>query len=378
MAELLEFNDLRTRENFEYGIINVDEKEGVVYSNYNLLIEPKYDFLCASVDKTLKAKLNGKEGIIDIKGNIIIPFEYDFILINPDLHDNNYAIAKLGDKLGVINFNNEIVIPINYEFLWSQDFKHFSYSVGDKYGLLDINNNVLIPPMYDDAECYSDFMIVSKRFKVAKYEDRYIENEDQEVYGVIDYDNNILIPFEYKKLSVLDKSDYETDFKDRLFYAKNQDYKYVIINSENKKVCDIEFDYVKDSDNSIHCASCGKQNYVIDSYGNAHLLEYNSYSDFQMISKDEAVACVWNADDTEISVVNQKAEVLFMNKSIKIVCTNKQNGLIFINKDGQYGAVDRSGNIVIPFEEGMLWGKHNFIVRKNGQKWHFEKGHLYA
>lgn len=290
-------------------VITQNNKEGVVDSNFNVIIEPKYNTvepylynenLMVYQPFTEGETIYYRPAILDLKGNIVLDFKYDdltIISLEPFL-----LIAKINNKYGVINLKDEVIIPFEYEYLKPHNERR-KYLIAEKE--------------------YSNF-------------------------GIIDINNNIIIPFEkYCRMQFL--SD-ETFIKS---YDKFTHYENLIFDFNNNKVCDTKFKFIKypDYDSDIIGATTDFENWgYIDKYGNTIIdFKYKDIHDFvgsyAFVAKDLTEKNHGLIDKNSNEILPFKFSFV---APLEIKALN--NGEMFIiGQNGKFGIVDKKGNAVIDF-----------------------------
>lgn len=291
-------------------VITQDNKEGVIDSNFNVVIEPQYNTVEPYLyNENLMIYQPFKEGettyyrpaILDLKGNIVLDFKYDdltVISLEPFL-----LIAETNNKCGVINLKDEVIIPFEYE-----DLK-----------LCKKENNI--------------YLIARKSFSN---------------FGIIDINNNIVIPFEkYCRMQFL--SD-ETFIKS---YDKFTHHENLIFDYNNNKVCDTKFKFIKypDYDSDIIGATIDFENWgYIDKYGNTIVdFKYKDVHDFvesyAFVAKDLTEKNHGLIDKNGNEILPFKFSFV---APLEVKALN--NGEMFIiSQNGKFGIVDKKGNTVIDF-----------------------------
>lgn len=290
-------------------VITQNNKEGVIDSNFNVIIEPKYNTvepyrynenLMIYQPFTEGETIYYRPAILDLKGNIVLDFKYDdltIISLEPFL-----LIAKINNKYGVINLKDEVIIPFEYEYLKPHNERR-KYLIAEKE--------------------YSNF-------------------------SIIDINNNIIIPFEkYCRMQFL--SD-ETFIKS---YDKFTHHENLIFDFNNNKVCDTKFKFIKDSDcdSDIIGATIDFENWgYIDKYGNTIIdFKYKDVHDFvgsyAFVAKDLTEKNHGLIDKNGNEILPFKFSFV---APLEIKALN--NGEMFIiGQNGKFGIVDKKGNAVIDF-----------------------------
>lgn len=290
-------------------VITQNNKEGVIDSNFNVIIEPKYNTvepylynenLMIYQPFTEGETIYYRPAILDLKGNIVLDFKYDdltIISLEPFL-----LIAKINNKYGVINLKDEVIIPFEYEYLKPHN-ERSKYLIAEKE--------------------YSNF-------------------------GIIDINNNIIIPFEtYCRMQFLSG---ETFIKS---YDKFTHYENLIFDFNNNKVCDTKFKFIKypDCNDDIIGATTDFENWgYIDKYGNNIIdFKYKDVHDFvgsyAFVAKDLTEKNHGLIDKNGNEILPFKFSFV---APLEIKALN--NGEMFIiGQNGKFGIVDKKGNAVIDF-----------------------------
>lgn len=291
-------------------VINQNNKEGIIDSNFNVVIEPQYNTvepylynenLMIYQPFTEGETIYYRPAILDLKGNVVISFKYDdlrIISLEPFL-----LIAKTNNKCGVINLKDEVIIPFEYE-----DLK-----------LCKKGNNIYL---------------IAKR--------------SSSNFGIIDINNNIVIPFE-NCCEMRSLSD-ETFIKsyDKFTHPEN-----LIFDFNNNKVCDTKFKFIKypDCNDDIIGATTDFENWgYIDKYGNTIIdFKYKDVHDFvgsyAFVAKDLTEKNHGLIDKNGNEILPFKFSFV---APLEIKALN--NGEMFIiGQNGKFGIVDKKGNAVIDF-----------------------------
>ena len=375
----LDIENLSVDSNNRYGYATVGGKMGVINSSYKWVIEPKYDDIKSVGENAFKFKVENKYGVVDSYGNTIIPPEYDFITGNPKSNKNTFIVkgTKKRDNTSYFSLITSDNLPLSpmYDFMWYGEDERFVFLENNKFGIYGIGTDncycEIIPAEYDEMKDYTDFIVVGKRHKEVTCENETLNVDDVTLYGVIDYNNNIITPLQYKYMEVSENKVYEIPLKDRTFFVNNDNGKYVIINYDNEKVCDTEFDSkifdIGDFAYEIYKDKADTFPYIIDKFGNIFGCDNDNslIKPFEKLNNTESISVRTNGNKKE--VINNSGDILF-SSDFETMDTN-ENNLIFIKKGCKYGAVDRNNNIIIPFEEGPLWGRYDFVVRKIDNIW---------
>lgn len=140
-------------------IVNKQGNIGYADKNGNEVIKCQYENVQPFTDGVAIVTKSGKTGIIDTTGKVILPLEYtQIILWNKDLY-----LIKKGEKAGLADHKGKVILPANYSHIskpncygkaiialggkpTKNDKK--TYMANAKYGIIDAMGNILVNPQY--------------------------------------------------------------------------------------------------------------------------------------------------------------------------------------------------------------------------------------
>jgi hypothetical protein len=150
--------------------IHQDGKWGFIDRTGNLVIPAIYDEIQSFSEGMAAARISdhqdGKWGFIDKAGNVVIPFIYDGA---GSFSEGLAAVRVIDDrnagKLGFIDKTGDLVIPMIYDsaLSFSEGLaavgsggelvieETYSYVVGNKWGFIDKAGNEIVPPRYSNV-----------------------------------------------------------------------------------------------------------------------------------------------------------------------------------------------------------------------------------
>ncbi|WP_158995981.1 WG repeat-containing protein [Mucilaginibacter sp. L196] len=167
-------------------IVSINNKFGVLDSNFRIKIPIKYESLEMIFPDKIAAREQGKIGFINQAGKLLYSFGYDSI--NPIQDDNVNAyengLAEVGikGKKGLINSYGKVIIPVIYDKIES-----FSHSLAvvkrnGKYGFVNFRGKEVIPAIYNKADSYDGYSakvtLKGKAFQVNSSGKRVEEDTD--------------------------------------------------------------------------------------------------------------------------------------------------------------------------------------------------------
>ena len=267
---------------------------------YNVLVDAllEYDSVYGGFnDGLLMVIKDGKNGFIDKTGKLVIPCEYNALPFseglavvhkyNPDRDENN------SDDWGFIDTTGNVVIPIIYDWVGSFHNGRSVYKDNGKYGLMDNKGNITVP-----AE-YNNIFVRDEGWNVMK----------DGLNGIIDKNGEFIVPMGNKYRS-----------SDGLFIVEIRDENDVL-----------KFGFADIDDNWI----------IPPIYNNVGLF-----------SEGLAWAFIYDTEKGfgKSMFIDKTGEVILnINDLGYIDCANSfSDGLCLVQKDGKFGFIDKTGNLVIP------------------------------
>ena len=321
----------------KYGLIAIDGKE---------LLKPQYDNISAieNVKDYYLVEKDGLKGVSDNKGNIILSISYTDIKVLNNKTTDGFIVKNAEEKYGIVKDNLDF-IPCKYDNI--QNISGYDKYVvkedgswkiinqaGDtivntaftsvkeinetntiiennnKVGVVDNNGKTIIPTEFKDISYAFD------NYYIAKKADKY---------GVIDQDKNNKIEYKYKKIS------YNKQLNG--FICENTNYNSDIINSNFEKsltgiITDIQDEYLRIRENGEY----KYYNYKLEEISNQIALKNNTI----FLSKENNKYGF--IDKNGVVVANYEYDDAFEQNEF---------GYSAIKKDGLWGALDKTGNIVV-------------------------------
>lgn len=319
---------------------------------YGQLIE-KYDSI-ADYEFGYAVVKKGKYGILDYKGQEVLGCVYDTIFsINPDV-----KVLKQNDKYGFIEYNGNKITEIDNDDVKFKpdciDSKIIAVKKGKLWGIIDLNGNVLIPFEYDNiAAIDSHNAVVGKSGK----------------YGLIDSIGNFTVELKYDTIY------YHFEESDISLIELNRCIG--LVNSQNKVVTDCNYncEYLtfKSMGGRIPRIEAPKNGYIRFEKFQADANKSTLYGMVECETGKEVIpfeyddmgdyseGLVWAEKDHKYGYLDITNRVIIQFKYGKAY--NFSEGLAAVGeRDGYYNAVigrvpnfkigfiDKSGNVVIPFQ----------------------------
>jgi hypothetical protein len=167
-------------------IVSVDNKEGILDSNFKISVPIEYESLELIFRDKIAARKNGKFGLINYRGKAVSIGKYD--KIEPILSEhisgfeNGLAKISINGKTGLMNSYGKVIVPIIYE-----QIEGFAYGMAvvrrnGKYGYINTKGKELIPARYIKAGAYDGYSaevtMNEKTFKIDHAGARVEDNDD--------------------------------------------------------------------------------------------------------------------------------------------------------------------------------------------------------
>ena len=258
------------------------------------------------------------------------------------LSDSDFEIIEESGKYGFkLKKNDEVVIPIKYSKVENFDGGLARVSNDEKWGLINKAGKLVVPMLYDEISyLYSNYNGLRK----VKLGNKY---------GMINIKGELVIPLEYEYLLVSG---------DLVDVKKNS--KCGFINFQNEEVIPLKYDNTFYFSDGLCGVSLNNKYGYVDKLGNEVIpLIYDSADSFS-----EGLAAVkkdgkWGYIDTQWNVVIDFAPY-------DRVWSFGEDGLATVCLYGDYGAIDKTGKVVIPiiYDKQFSFRQGKAEVQLKGQK----------
>ena len=326
-----ENNVLKVSKNGKYGIINFDGQE---------VLPCEYDGITAlkGVKANFVVEKNGNVGLVNEVGQTIVKPEYKDVLALKDGYKSEYVIVNTENKQGLISTSGAVLIETKYDKVKYIGSSHlYAVNENETWKLFDAEENkIVIDGGYKD--------IVE-----AKSESIIVVNEEGK-YGVLNNDSTEKIEPQYEELK----------YAFSIYYIAKKDGKYGIVNSKNETV--IEFEYKNmiyiENGGFIQADKTDVETVIFDNNLGQKIV--GVVSD---INIDKGYIKVYT--NNEYKYYNFKLEE---KKSADLLTSNT---LLLSKKDGKYGYIDKSGNVIVDYiyEDGTEQNKEGFAAIKKDGVW---------
>lgn len=365
----INFEEINQRQYFldfdeKYGVINKDGEE-IIDTNFDMIQIPnpsKDIFVCMS---NYNAETGSYETKIYNKNREELFTNYEKVeaISRQESLDNipyekSVLKYKENGKYGLINLSGKKITNPIYDDIQALEYKEGMLTVkqNDKFGIININGDEIIKVKYDGIQA-DQYSLNENHNKKAGFIVS-IKTNDGYKFGYINYKGKTLLETEYNEIARInyindDESVYLVAFKNGqagLFKNKSK-----VLENEYEN---IQFDNIN---NLLILQRNGKQG-VSDLDGKKIIqLEYDN-----IIITGNSI----NAQKgDEVTVFNSEGEKLKNSNFISVLETDNKNYFITIDKNENYGVIDKDDNVIIDNKYTFIdYLFDNYFVAQNEQK----------
>lgn len=365
----INFEEINQRQYFlefdeKYGVINKDGEE-IIDTNFDMIQIPnpsKDIFVCMS---NYNAETGSYETKIYNKNREELFTNYEKVeaISRQESLDNipyekSVLKYKENGKYGLINLSGKKITKPIYDDIQALEYKEGMLTVkqNDKFGIININGDEIIKVKYDGIQA-DQYSLNENHNKKAGFIVS-IKTNDGYKFGYINYKGKTLLETEYNEIARINyindnESVYLVAFKNGqagLFKNKSK-----VLENEYE---DIQFDNIN---NLLILQRNGKQG-VSDLDGKKIIqLEYDN-----IIITGNSI----NAQKgDEVTVFNSEGEKLKNSNFISVLETDNKNYFITIDKNENYGVIDKDDNVIIDNKYTFIdYLFDNYFVAQNEQK----------
>ena len=349
-------------------LVKLDGKYGVINNKGNNLVQPEYDRI--TVDNYTTEEDGYKRagyivsnttedgyryGYIDIDGNVLLETEYIEISRITNIKDDNniYLIVAQNGQYGMVK-NQEPIIKNEYQSIsYNSESNTLTLEKTKRYGVATLEGEVIIPTEFaqiDSTGIYIYATDVDGNVK-AYQEDGNPAEIDSNVYILETENENYQIKIDNAQesaYSILNqageqitnqKYSYINYLYDNYFIVSVTGGKVGVINDKEEQIIEIQYDSIEKVEGT---------NYILTrlSQNNSTQLYYKNFK--QLCEMTNAIV---TKEDNYIKLYNDTE-----TKYFDLEGNEKQNTDIFPDnqiyaksKDGKWGFVDKSGNVVVDY-----------------------------
>ena len=413
----------------DYVVAFKDNKWGVIDNQGNTIIDPSYAemivipnskndvFICTyDVDY---ASGNYKTKVLNSKNEEIFK-EYEKVEAIQNLdensnlwYENNVLKVEKDGKYGLINLLGKELLPCEYEQIATIEGVKNALKIekDEKYGVVDGEGKIVLKTEYADVTNLGEDI-----------KDGFIIKSDEEKYGIVNYSGELVLDAIYEgiekvygnDLYVIDKSNKQVlvksdgtevltsgydEITDVLKNAENgiiikKNNKYGVIKTTGDKVIDTKYEELKETKSGIFIAKENDKYGIIDIEGNSKIefkyksLIYNESADIYIAEGEnfdnEIIDGDYNVrlagilvdfsdekDYIELRINNEYKYYNFKLEEKNVSDIFTSNTLFLSKKDGKYGFLDKSGNVVVDYiyDDATEQNKFGYAGVKKDGKW---------
>lgn len=375
---------------YNYFILQENEKFGVINKEAKVIIEPKFEnvvipnpskgvFICTTENKetkiynekneeqfsdyeevsairlknivtdlmyeksVLKYFKDGKYGLIDYLGNKITDAEYG--QIDSLGYKEGELLVEQNGKFGVINIKGNNLIPVKYdivevdEYYNDENYNNAGYIVGIKteegyrYGYIDIDGNEILKPEYNE---------LSRIIDIKQDKGLYLLASKNGQFGVYKNGSQI-INHEYQSISYN---------KNNNIFIVEKSKRYGVVGIDGRNLVDIKYTQIDVS---------GKYLYAKDITGKIEVFDV----DGKLTNMSNNIAKLSAADGKYLIVItNEENKTVYgiEDKNGKKLVENKYNYIEYLfdnyfiaaNSEGKLGIIDDNGNQKMEFKYSSI------------------------
>lgn len=303
----------------------------------NELLASEYDSILAlkSVEENFVVKKDGKVGLVNSKGQAIINSEYKNIMTLKEGYKNEYIIVDNNNKYGVISTSGTIILEPKYDSIkYLSSSEIYAVKENNKQKVINKDGTVLL-------EGYDDYIHVKGENITVKKDGKY---------GIVKQNKEVVIKTEYEDLQ----------YAFSIYYIAKKNGKYGVINLNNEEVIKCEYN------NISYIEECGilladKSDTETVVFDNNLAQKFTGIVSKIDIQKGYFVGYV----NGEYKYYNFKFEE---KKSSDLLTANT---LFLSKKDGKYGYVNKSGEVIVDYiyEDAKEQNAYGFAAVKQNGVW---------
>ena len=349
-------------------LVKLDGKYGVINNKGNNLVEPEYDQI--TVDNYTTEEDGYKRagyivsnttedgyryGYVDVDGNLLLEPAYTEISRITNIKDGNniYLIVAQNGQYGLVK-NQEPIIKNEYQSIsYNSESNTLTLEKTKRYGVATLDGEVIIPTEFtqiDSTGIYTYATDVDGNVKAYK-EDGTPAEIDSNVYILNTENENYQIKIDNTQgtsYSILNQAgeqitkqnySYINYLYDNYFIVSVTGGKVGVINDKEEPIIEIQYDSIEKVEGTDYIITRLSQN------SSTQLYDKN----FKQLC--EMTNAIIKKEDNYIKIYNDTE-----TKYFDLEGNEKQNTDIFSDnqiyaksKDGKWGFVDKSGNVVVDY-----------------------------
>lgn len=356
-------------------IAQIGDKYGVISNEFKTIIPFEYENLeSLSTNGLLAFQKNNKKGILNLDNKVLLDASFDEI----KYLSNNFMIVGNNEKYGLLNLISLKTGPLEFEKIESlyylQD-KMFLVRKNQKSGIIDTDSKVVVPMIYDEInKDYSEYFMVrntskwglldlaGKEILKTKYSQiTGIKNnkcviKENSKFGVVDFLDKVIMQ------PVYDNVDLNSQFN--ISYQKGS--KWGLCDQNGKILTDPKYDEIGQFSGNNRAKVMFEGKYGLIDFTGMELIS-PIYEDLQ---EDNYANITKVKSNGKWGIIDNACRQPFPPDFEEI--TDFQNGIAKYKKGGQFGLVNKYGQILtekmyhkINFEESYYDSEGFIIVTLN-------------
>lgn len=382
-------------------LVNKKGKIGYADQNGNEVIKCQYESAQPFNNGIAIVTKSGKSGIIDATGKVLLPLKYTQI----QTWNKELFIIKAGKKIGLADHQGKVVLPANYSHISRPNCygkaliavggkatanEKKTYMANAKYGIINTRGNILVDPKYKGLYEFS----FDGSNKYPYYEGKRLEYSYHNTVDTLVTDCSYLgfsgNGFSIYNAGIMDGNGKEL-MKAGLYYFVMQPQsnmvRYYIV-KKKQTLCgyhnlntgkgfqaakfDSHIDNINYWTHGDFVSDIAPVNGISWSFINkSGTMLRSGYSQL----KHSSTTGLWAAKNSSekwdvFDDTNNGVDVLSGFGDINFPSKEGDQEVFSVMKDGKYGCVNRSGEVVVPFEyEHAMSNTYDVIAVKKDGKW---------
>ena len=338
----------------------------------DVILPAKYDYITSFYEGYAIARNDRNYGLIDKKGQEILSLNYqEFKRVS-----STCFRVKQAEKYGLLNSDASIALPLVFNDLHIINESALVHN-GQYWGVIDLSGNIQLPFVYDS--------ILTERTNhgQAYLDVNFIKVIENRIMGAVNIQNEPVFPFELKAQEI-------NQWNDSIIWVKNEKGEEGILSIGLDTI--LSFGYFESimpiSNGLFGVENQGKYGFMDLNFDTVITMQFDKALSFQNGRATVQRNGYWGMIDQEggtlISFLS-KDPIIFQN-GLAVLRTERGNGYTLINEkgdilnrlrfdevimspelvltklDGFWGALNKDGIMVIPFEYDEMMVKRSYIV----------------
>ena len=377
--ETLDYKDgiLKVKIDEKYGLIELNGTEITKTQYYSIASDGYYTkenkYERAGYIVSIKADEGYEYGYISYTGKEIIAPKYSNLkrINNVKNDETPYLITTLDGKMGICK-NAQNIIKNEYNSIeYDATNNLLEIQKNGKYGIYDLYGNMILPIQYDSFLIAGSIINAKKdgkdlvfdtsgnikkdykytSYRATKSPEYYIVTDTNKKYGVVDNRGNTLIDNKYSYIDyIYDK-----------YFIFTENGKYGVVDYTGRKILDNTYDLIQNI-NGTNIIQVTNNNTKVSEIYNIKLEKIAETANIHIYVEDNYIELL---SDNTLIYLDKDGNILKPQN----VFTN--NSIFASEKDGKWGYVDISGNVVVDYKYEMALNINEYgygAIKKDG-KW---------